>query len=166
MKRNTKICLGTIAVAVIVGFGGHLFFKLEGRKFIQDKTGLQWPAGTSSIRTFECPGPRSHWTKAFLILPKDSLDEILRNGFTSYEPDLPNTPNNKKLREQFLTQAEIFNQDRQPALFFSAEKLGTNQFSLGRHIYYKTGDRTGINRFIIVADSSNGNTWIHVFYPD
>ena len=69
--------------------------------------------------------------------------------------------------ERWCAQSKVFGDPRGLMFFFASTKqVADRKITLGSHIYYQIGDKTGVNRFIIVVDSSNGNTWIHVNYPE
>ena len=165
---RTKKWLRTAAVAFAVYWGGWLFVEMDSRQFVQVKTGLTWPEGTTHIRTFECPGIRPHWTEAFVVIPHASLSMLLQERFTRYDPTLiwkeGEPPHNYK---KWTDQTKAFSDPTNPLrFFFSREKLPDRHLTLGSHVYFFTGNNTGLNPFKIVVDSTNGNTWIHVTYPD
>jgi hypothetical protein len=171
MKRKTILWLSLATVAVAAYFGSCRFFDAQGRKFVQQKTGIPWPAGTENTRIFECPGLKPDWTEAFLVLPPGSLNQILQEHFTRYDPTLAWNPSDLPEAtgdyERWMTQCRVFYNPTNPLAFFrSREKVSDRRLILGRQVYYATGDKTGFNRFYVVVDSSNGNTWIHVSYPD
>jgi hypothetical protein len=174
MQRKPFVWIGAAVLAIAMYLGSRMFFDSQGRKFVQEKTGIAWPAGVSQTRLFECPGFRPHWTEAFLVLPRESLSEILSKHFTQYDPALvgsrettPGAAGDQVRWNSGTIQRKVFYNPTEPLCFFaSRERLPGRRLSLGPHVYFTTGDRTGINRFTVVVDSSNGNTWIHVTYPD
>ena len=168
MKRKAIKWLGRTTVAVAVYLGGSTFIEANSREFVQVKTGIAWPEGTEHIRTFECPGLRPHWVEAFVVLPQVSLNRILGEHFTPYDPTLTwNEENPPPDFSKWVDQCKAFPNPTDPLrFFFSRGKITERHLTLGPHVYFFCGDNTGYNRFKIVVDSTNGNTWIHVSYPD
>ena len=165
---RTKKWLRIAAFAFAVYCSGWIFLEADSRQFVQVKTGLPWPEGTTHIRTFECPGIRPHFTEAFVVIPHASLSMLLQERFTRYDPTLiwkeGEPPHNY---QKWTDQTKAFSDPTKPLKFFnSREKLSARHLTLGPHVYFCTGNNTGLNPFQIVVDSSNGNTWIHVTYPD
>lgn len=168
ITTRTKKRLRTTAFAFALYSSGWIFLEADSRQFVQVKTGMPWPDGTTHIRTFECPGIRPHFTEAFVVLPQASLSQLLQERFTRYDPTLiwkDGKPPHDYL--QWVEEGMAFSDPTKPLKFFnSREKLPDRQLTLGPHVYFCSGNNTGLNPFQIVVDSTNGNTWIHVPFPD
>lgn len=172
IKGNRLKWLGA-ALVVILGYQGCCrVFEIEDRKWLQTKTGLRWPSGTHDIHVFEMPGCiRTHWIEAFLILPKDSLDTILKEHFTAFDPRYARgwyeCEQDQLNWETWKAQSGVFGNTNEPLRFFiSRGKLPSRRILLGPGIYFASGDKTGSNSFKMVVDSASGDMWIHVNYPE
>lgn len=156
------VCLFLVVISVLIMYSR---INLYNRSWIESRTDFIWPHNISNLKinnTFWLFS-RAESIKVYFEIPSNSIDTNMLHSFYAFDNSYvcnwsPECEKKGLSWYRWQQQKIIFgNPPKIPKWFINVDVK-----SLNDSIYYKMGDVTGFNRYIVCIDKLTGKVWITI----